>query len=238
LAGTVKILLGRLPRHVDPTPHAGVALTTDERVTAERSQTAEHLFTRNPIVAENRVILERREEVAPVAATPAAQVPTIPQQPVTTRENSVAPEAASSAETAATPVAGVAVSKRRWPPVGVIIISVLGYLAAGGLLIGVSSDISDGHGQELDQVFIFFAVLDVAAGIGLMKFRWWGRILKMLHAVAAIGLLISIVENPVREGGASLAMWVVLVTYFMGVFLYMFNAHVKQIYRMPKSQGS
>jgi TIR domain len=230
LAGTVKILLGRLPAHGAPIPHsepipqAGVPPVNSEWTEPNRPVATEPLFAERPLIT------ERREEIPPWTLPAPAATP-IREQAAPAREQYVTPEPARQAAT--TPVA-VPRIKRIWPPVGVIIVAVLGYLAAAVLVIGTSGDISSGHGQTLDLYLLIFAGVDVAAGIGLMKLRWWGRALKITHAVVATGFMISIVENPYREGSSSLALWVVIVAYLIGVTLYMFNAHVKQVYRRTK----
>jgi len=209
LAGTVKILLGRLPSHAAP------------------GQAAEPVrpLAADPLFLEHRVIPERREEA------PAPPVAAIRERPAKGKENYVEPEPARPAPPMAV---GVPVIKRRWPPVGVIVVAVLGYIAAAGILVGVWGDISSGHSQTLDLILLLFAVVDVAAGIGLMRLRWWGRILKIIYAVVSVGFLISIVQNPYREGSSSLALWMVLVAYLLGVILYMFNARVRQVYGNAK----
>jgi hypothetical protein len=224
LAVTVKILLGRLPAHAVAIPHAGVVPANSERSEAARPVATE------PLVAERPFITERREEIPPWTPPAPAATP-IREQAPPPREQYVAPEPPRQAATAPS---GAPRIKRIWPPVGVIIVAVLGYLAAAVLVIGTSGDISSGHGQTLDLYLLIFAGVDVAAGIGLMKFRWWGRILKITHAVVATGFMVSIVDNPYREGSASLALWAALVAYLIGVTVYMFNARVKQIYRRPK----
>ena len=162
----------------------------------------------------------------------------VPQNAVSNAGERVQEVSPKRTEIASPPVSGtppasrvvVVATKTRWPPIGVIVVVTLGFIAAGGLLVGVSSDIIGGHFQSFEFLFFLFAAADIAAGYGLLKLKRWGRILKIVHSVVSVCVLISIVQNPYREGSASLALWVVLVAYLVAVVLYMFNTRVNQAF--------
>jgi hypothetical protein len=205
LAGTVKILLGRLPQHGASIPHAGTATAKPESIAESHSEPPENLFA------------EYREAVRPNAA-----VPPTPLSVAIREERSRATP---------TPPVEVPKTKRRWPPVGVIIVAILGFITASAMIVGASSDVFSGRTETADPFFFLFAAADITASIGLLKLKKWGRWLKITHDVASACFLVGIADKPYHEGSSSLALWIVLMTYLIAVVLYMFNAHVKQVFR-------
>ena len=126
---------------------------------------------------------------------------------------------------------GAVKTRKKWPPVGVIIVVVLGFIAAGGVFAGVWSEITIGAPfQTLVFLLFLLAVADTVAGYGLLKLKKWGRILKIIVSVATVCWLISVVPDAYKEGSASLALWAAVVAYVVAVVLYMFSTRVNQAF--------
>ena len=98
------------------------------------------------------------------------------------------------------------------------------------MIVGASSDVFSGHTETADPFFLLFAAVDIAASIGLLKLKQWGRWLKITHDVVSGCFLLGIADRPFRQGDSDLALWIVLMTYLVAVVMYMFNAHVKQTF--------
>jgi hypothetical protein len=214
LAETVKMLLARMPRRNEPIPLAKPI--EPPFVAAPKSEWAE------PARAETR------EAIAPELFPERAPSVQDRQQPVAPRENYVAPPV--SVPPQQNPGAAVSDAGKRKRPIGIYILVVLGVLTSGGSVIGVTADLMGGHAQSNESWFLVMAALDFAACWGLITLKQWGRGLKILHSAIAVLVLVGIVDRPFKEGSASLAIWMVLVAYFVGVMLYMFSMRAKQAF--------
>lgn len=248
LAGTVKILLGRLPQHVSPIPHASTISPVVQAAAAGPAvfphtdpapPKVEWIEPAHPRVVEPappEVLKEstvRGSEPPRVAPTPPLPLQEVRQQPVEIRESSGATPpaatqaaAATVASTAAPAVASAMdTSEKLKRPIGVTAIAILNFVFAGLMVIAFSA-ISDYERNEYGIWLVLLGIGAVVAGYGLMKLKNWGRTLEIVLAGTGIGWLITVVAEPSHQF-PGFTKWLAILALFVRIFSYMFTRQVK-----------
>jgi hypothetical protein len=252
LAGTVKILLARMPVRGGPMP------ATPTQPTGVPSPSANPIASPPLPAAPKMEIPElakmERVEVAPESARniqaaagieqPATQNQIPTAIPLTWPDGTPAYAYPSAAQPAAQAPgnfafpppppqfpSNVAVAGKRKRPILVTIVACMCILEAGICLFGLGQDFIRSHFDFYDAVALGLAGIDIGASIGLFKLMTWGRILKSIFAAILIALLFNAIGEASREGVASFALWLGLVLYFAGTIVYMFTRQVKQAFR-------
>jgi hypothetical protein len=230
LAGTVKILLGRLPRHDVPIPHMEanppVAIPRIER-TLPSEPTPER------IVIPERITIPQPQPVEPIAPEKSEwsqpvrkpEPQEIPLRVAERREEKVAPKPASAkAEAAASAPSAVRKEKRA---AGLKAIPIVVFLFSVGGAIGVGHDLIFGRFEPEMLAGVALCAAGIAASYGVFTKKDWGRILLIiLMAACAIGELI-LVGKAVVDLPSFLA-WICGQGLFAFIIWYMCTARVKE----------
>jgi hypothetical protein len=230
LAGTVKILLGRLPRHDVPIPHLEanppVAIPRIER-TLPSEPTPER------IVIPERITIPQPQPVEPIAPEKSEwsqpvrkpEPQEIPLRVAERRDEKVAPKPASAkAEAAASAPSAVRKEKRA---AGLKAIPIVVFLFSVGGAIGVGHDLIFGRFEPEMLAGVALCVAGIAASYGVFTKKDWGRILLIiLMAACAIGELI-LVGKAVVDLPSFLA-WICGQGLFAFIIWYMCTARVKE----------
>jgi hypothetical protein len=239
LAGTVKILLGRLPRHEPPTPGAaGISADAIPRA-ASIPQTnsippASAFPQRSAISQAAPASYETTAPPTPSAApeksawaeavrTP--EPPEISPRAAERREENAGPKpAGAKAEAAASAPSAVRKEKRA---AGLKAIPIVVFLFSVGGAIGMGHDLIFGRFEPEMLAGVALCVAGIAASYGVFTKKDWGRILLIiLMAACAIGELI-LVRNAVVDLTSFLA-WICAQGLFAFIIWYMRTARVKE----------
>jgi hypothetical protein len=230
LAGTVKILLGRLPRHDVPIPHVEanppVAIPRIER-TLPSEPTPER------IVIPERIAIPQPQPVEPIAPEKSEwsqpvrkpEPQEIPLRVAERREENAGPKpAGAKAEAAASAPSAVRKEKRA---AGLKAIPIVVFLFSVGGAIGVGHDLIFGRFEPEMLAGVALCVAGIAASYGVFTKKDWGRfLLIILMAACAFGELI-LVRNAVVDLTSFLA-WICAQGLFAFIIWYMRTARVKE----------
>ena len=224
LAGTVKILLGRLPHHSSPIPHA----TPDPPVTF----TPKPLEIPRPIQAAEKSEIEEPATQRPVAipappSSPEApaplQTPTPPRVPIP----SPPPPPSPSPET-------VDANKLK-RPIGASLIALADFIFAGLMVIAFAA--SNEHDRNQFGIWLVLLGLFAAGvGFGILRLKNVARFLQILLAATGIVWLISAFQEAMR-GASDFIGWLMLFALFGVIVWYMNTNSVRLAYGAP-ARGS
>jgi hypothetical protein len=249
LAGTVKILLARMPlRGVMspatpiPPPEPPLREPPPPRPGLTESIKGEMAELRWEVASPNA---SAPESAPPVPPAPPNPIPTaIPQNwpgaappnpfPATPHQSAEAPGYYAFPPPPPPPFpAGFAAVGTRKKPIGLIIVTVLTFLEAGFWIWGLSQDLSRDRFEIVDFVALVYAAVDIATGYGLLKIKVWGRILRMV--TAAINLVLMIIPlftvSSNDRDATFWAIWLALFAY-SGLNLWLMSkTQVKQAFK-------
>jgi TIR domain-containing protein len=227
LAGTVKILLGRLPQHVAPGHTAVIPLAVPEPPKIEWvERTYPRVVESTPpeVFRESPVHQPEPPQVATAPPPPAPPPPTqqVRQQPAEVRSSA---DAAPPAPKAPVVTAGVAATEKLKRPIGVMAVAVLNFIFAGLMVLAFSGS-GNYERNKYGMWIILLGISAVAAGYGLIKLKSWGRLLGIaLPSIGVISLISEAAEASRDVSGFML--WLALLAFFGAIVWYMFTRKVK-----------
>jgi TIR domain-containing protein len=213
LAGTVKILLGRLPLHAAPIPHPGVIPQAEIPQAETVTPKVEWGVPVRPREVEKSAAEILRETPARRIEPPQIiSTPTPPPEPI--RQPTV--ETRASAVATAAKVADTGKLKR---PIGVMVVAALNLIFAGLMALSLSTS-GEYERDKYGVWFVLLAISAAAASYGLFKLKQWGQILGIVLPCAGIVWLISAIPDAFREATGVLA-WLGLLVLFGGIVWYL-----------------
>jgi TIR domain len=225
LAGTVKILLGRLPQHVAPMPHAAtpqppVAIPRIEP-TSQKVEWAEP--PRTPLAEPAPPEIFRTPpafRAEPPQITPAPTPEPARQQPTEQRASNVAaPPVRETPAVTAGAASKIPATGKLKRPVGVTVVAVLDFIFAGSMMFSLWTT-SNYERNKYGILFVLLVIAGVATGYGLLKLKKWGHILGILLPCAGIGWLISAFADAYRDT-TGIFVWLILFAFFCGIVMYL-----------------
>jgi hypothetical protein len=237
LAGTVKILLGRLPRHDTPIPHAAV-ISAD--AIPQVDPTPQRERTQERIVIPQQTEIPQTHPVQQIALersarTQPAPLPTPQQIPVerapelsskATRKTAEAPPA-SPAKTSAEP--------KQKRAIGIVVIAIVVFLfsTVGGA--GVIHDSIYGRFQTEAELGFLLCASGLAASYGLITKKSWGRILQIIFSAACIVWLLTLSHDAFTDNG-DVMLWLFGFGFSAFAIRYMLTARVKQEFTVAAAE--
>lgn len=221
LAGTVKILLGRLPRHDVPVPHAEAipadAIPRPASIPQTNSIPSASAF---PQTSANSQAVPASYEA--IAATEPQEIP--PRVAERREENVGAKPASTKPEAAASAPSAVGKEKRA---TGLVAIPIVVFLFSVGGAIGVGHDLIFGRFQPEMLAGVALCVAGIAASYGVFTRKNWGRILLIILSAGCAFWELILTRDAFFDLSSFLS-WICGLGLFALVIWYMFTARVKE----------
>ncbi len=191
LAGTVKLLLGRLPQHGAPVPLA----TPNEPPTFSQAE---------PVPRPN-VIPQASYQIPPPQAQPIAperpawteRVPEEPPQQIPVERAAEVPSWTVSKQTNAPPVPPPTTSAVYKPKraIGIVVIAAVVFLFSAVAIIGTLHDSIYARFNSETALGLLYGVVGIAASYGLITKKRWGWILQIIFSAAGIIWLLTLTQD-------------------------------------------
>jgi hypothetical protein len=233
LAGTVKILLGRLPRHDVPMPH-GEAISADAIPQIDPPRYPNPTPQPNP--TPERITIPQQAEipqpppVQPIAPKPyvsaepvrpptAQQIPVerVPEIPPQVQPKQIDPPPAP-------PTASTSHKQKR--AIGIVVIAVVVFLFSCIGLAGTFHDSIYGRFQLETGLGLLLCVTGVVTSYGLITKKSWGRILQLIFSAACVVWLLTL--TPDASDAADIGLLLFAFGFSGFAIQYMSSKRVKQ----------
>jgi hypothetical protein len=218
LAGTVKILLGRLPAHVGPIPHSDpIQSQTPARPSGLTSTFTIPQAPIVPGVAAPPPQSDLRSSTAPL--NPSGSVDATPKKP---EENQFGAPVQSARQTQ---------TGTRKLPWGIYVVAGLSAAECILWIVGASQDFSRGRVEPIDLVAMLGAALAAVTGYGVIRLLRWARIIRMICSAAEVVLMIAVAQEAFREGGGGLVGWFAMIIGCAWIVAYLMTQQARYLFR-------
>jgi TIR domain len=226
LAGTVKILLGRLPHHSSPTPHGTPQpaaifpqpASIPQSASIPQAPPAPIPIAPPPVqhVAPEKTVWTERARTPEPQEIPMEGAPEIPAR-TAPRQTEVPP--------ASPPATPVARQKKR--ATGLVSIPILVFLFSALIVIGTLHDLIYGRVENEEILGLLLGAAGIVASYGVITKKGWGRILLLAIVGAYIVWMLTLTHDAFRESNATIA-WIIAFGFCVFLIWYMSTAQVRQ----------
>jgi len=222
LAGTVKLLLGRLPQHGAVIPHG---------------MSQPEIFPQSAPIPQPTVIPAPAFHVAAPPVRPVAPERsewTEPARVETPRQIPTERAAEASSQTTAKQTDASTVPPPKKPAVlkqkraiGIVVIAVVVFLFSAFFTVGTIHDSFYGRFELDDAAGMALGILGIAASYGVITKKRWGRILQLTFSAACVVWLLTVVQDAFSDS-KDVMPWIGGLGFSAFVIWYMFTPRVKQ----------
>lgn len=237
LAGTVKILLGRLPRH-EAIPHAGVSQpvaippiepTPQPDPTPQRTTTPERIAIPQP---------QRVEPIAPEKSewTEPARPPVQQQIPVERAPETSSKAAPIQADAQQVTPSAKSASPKQKRAIGLVVIPIVVFLLSAVSGIAVGHDLIFGRFEPEMLAGVALCVAGILASCGVLTKKGWGRILLIILSAACAFWELILGRNAFVDLSNFIS-WIFALGLCALVIWYMSTARVKQEFAVAAAES-
>lgn len=223
LAGTVKLLLARLPQHTAPIPPA-------QQPT---------IFPQTDPILQRPTAIPQPSSAQPVATeksvwTEPAPPPSPQQIPVERVSEPSAWTAPKQVDPPPAPPPATSVAHKQKRAIGIVLIAVVVFLFSAFAIVGMIHDSFNERFDALEGFVLLFGVTGIAASYGLITKKGWGRIALLIYSAAGVVWLLVLTEDAFNDSKDVLP-WIGAFGFSAFVIWYMFTPQVKREFAEAKA---